>query len=150
MDAVPARLATEVWQRIVDLVAPTNQASRNELHGVAGIAASLITREAMKTSPVIVAGDGPRVRVYCIYGSDAIEGEKANEASLPSSPAETDAWTLSLPCPADDLEWISASLKKRSSRVTARDLTETDLPEAVEEARSASTATINVESFLQS
>jgi hypothetical protein len=149
VNATPVRLASEAWQRIIDLVAPTNESARAELRLVGGLAASLITREAMAKSPVIVSGDGPRVRIYCVYGTDAIEGEKANEAALSSSPAEGGVWAMSLPCPSEDLEWIAASLKKTSTRVTARDISETDLPDTAEATEAAATATINVESFLK-
>jgi hypothetical protein len=147
--AIPARSASDSWQRIIDLVAPTNAAARAELVSVAGIASSLITEEAMKSSPIIMTGDGPRLRIYCLYGDEAIEGAKTNESSIADSPAENgDGWKMSLPCPSDDLEWVHASLKKRSTRISARDLTETTLAdEATEEASTA--ATINMESFLR-
>jgi len=150
--ATPVRLATDAWQRIVDLVAPTNAAARTELTSIVGVASSLITEESMKGSPIIVTGDGPRVRIYCLYGDDALEGSKTNEATIPGSPAENgDAWKMSLPCPSDDLEWVRASLKKRSTRVTPRDMSETRLPEEADEdaTTSASAATINMESFLR-
>lgn len=150
--ATPVRLATDAWQRIVDLLAPTNTAARTELMSIVGVASSLITEESMKGSPIIVTGDGPRVRLYCLYGDDAIEGSKTNEATIPGSPAESgDGWKMSLPCPSDDLEWVRASLKKRSTRVTARDMSETRLQEEADEnaATSASAATINMESFLR-
>lgn len=146
--SIPVRFATDTWQHILDLVAPTNEAARTELAGVTGLAASLITREAMRASPIIVAGDGPQLRIYCVYGEEAVAGDQANEAALPASPAEKGAWTMSLPCPTDDLNWVRASLKKRSTRITARDVAETALPEPEEETR-ASNATINVESFLR-
>jgi hypothetical protein len=150
--ATPVRLATDAWQRIVDLVAPTNPAARTELMNIVGVASSLITEESMKDSPIIVTGDGPRVRLYCLYGEDAIEGSQTNEATIPGSSAETgDAWKMSLPCPSDDLEWVRASLKKRSGRVTARDMSETSLAEVIDEdaSTSSSAATINMESFLK-
>jgi hypothetical protein len=150
--AIPARLATDVWQRVIDLVAPTNASARAELLTVAGVASSLITEESMKASPIIVTGDGPQLRVYCLYGEDAVEGTKTNEAPIPNSPIESgDDWRMSLPCPSDDLEWVRASLKKRSTRITARDLTETTVAGETDEETSATTkaATVNMESFLR-
>lgn len=146
--SIPARLASETWLHVISLVAPTNTAAQDELRRVTGIASSLITREAMKESPIVVAGNGPRVRLYCVYGEDAIEGANVNEAALPNSPAESEIWTMSLPCPADDLSWVQASLYRLSSRVTARDLAET-APAEPEEEPAASKASINVESFLR-
>lgn len=149
--ATPVRLATATWQRIVDLLAASNVAARAELASVAGIASSLITEEAMRTSPVIASGSGPQVRVYCIYGEDAIEGTSVNESAINGSPVDAnDDWKVSLPCPPDDLEWVCASLKKRSSRITARDVAETRVSDEDDEAaRSASTPTIDMESFLK-
>lgn len=148
--AIPARLATEAWEKVIDLVAPSNAAARAELSGVAGVASSLVTDEAMKAAPIIVTGNGPRLRIYCLYGDDAVEGTKTNESSIPGSPVESGDWQMSLPCPTDDLEWVRASLKKRSSRIVARDLAETNLPEeANEESVATKAATINLESFLR-
>jgi hypothetical protein len=150
--ATPARLATNAWQRIIDLLAPTNASARSELAGVVGVASLLITEETMKSSPIIASGDGPRVRVYCVYGDDAIEGSKVSEAAIAGSPVDQDeGWKISLPCGSDDLEWVRASLKKRSAWITARDVSETQLPEEAgdENARSANAVTINVESFLR-
>lgn len=149
--ATPVRPAPDAWQRIIDLVAPRDATARAELLDIAGVAASLITEEAPKSSAIIVHGSGSRVRIYCLYGVDAIEGEKTNETAIPNSPIENGSdWKMSLPCPVDDLEWVRASLKKRSSHVTARDLGETGLPGDDEEDPSASrAATINVESFLR-
>lgn len=143
--ATPVRLATATWQRIVDLLAASNAAARAELVSVAGIASSLITEEAMRTSPIIASGSGPQVRVYCVYGEDAIERTSVNESAINGSPIRD-----RLPCPADDLEWVCASLKKRSSRITARDMAETRVPDEDDEATgSASGATIDMESFLK-
>jgi hypothetical protein len=146
--SIPVRLASETWLRVVELLAPTNAAARDELLRVKGIASSLITREAMKDSPIVVAGDGPRVRLYCVYGEQAIEGASVNEAALPGSPAESAGWTVSLPCPVDDLAWVRASLEGLSSRITARDMDETSSPETAGETSSAKAA-IDLESFFR-
>lgn len=147
--SIPARLASETWLRVIDLVAPTNTSAQDELRRVIGVASSLITREAMKESPIVVSGAGPRIRLYCVYGEASIEGEGINEATLPSSPAESETWTMSLPCPADELSWVNANLKRHSSRVTARDLAETSPPDN-EEKTTAAKASINLESFFRS
>jgi hypothetical protein len=102
----------------------------------------------MKDSPVVFAGEGPQLRFYCLYGEDAIEGAKVNEQALPGSPLGSSAWTVSLPCPAEDLSWVQESLAQLSSRVTARDAAQTSLTEAGGETTLAS-ATINLESFLR-
>ena len=120
--ACPVRSACDVWSLIVDLLAPDSGSSaRQELLGVAGIASLLIGDEALEKAPCTIYGSGPRVRVYCLYGEDAISGETANEAALASCPTEGE-WRMSLPCPAEDLEWVQKALSARSTRITARDM----------------------------
>src|SRR5258706_14935541 len=80
--SIPKRPALDTWAAIVDLLAPKPDSdSRRELESVAGIASSLVAREAM-TSPIVVYGCGPRVRIYCVYNEDAITGDAANEKRL--------------------------------------------------------------------
>lgn len=146
--SIPVRLASDTWLRVISLVAPTNTVAQDELRRVTGIASSLITREAMKDSPIVVTGDGPRIRVYCVYGEDAVEGSGVNESPLADSPAETSTWAVSLPCPADDLPWVQASLKRHSTRITARDMADRAPSESQEES-STSRASINLDSFLR-
>lgn len=146
--SIPVRLASDTWLRVIDLVAPMNAAARAELLRVTGVACSVIAREAVKDSPIVVAGKGPRVRLYCVYGEEAIEGHNVDETALPDSPAESNSWSLSLPCPADDLPWVQSSLKRLSSRVTARDMADPSPPEP-DDATTATKASINVESFLR-
>jgi hypothetical protein len=61
------------------------------------------------------------VRIYCLYNEDAIEGDEANESALAFNPTTGD-WKMSLPCPAEDLEWVQKSLGAKSARITARDM----------------------------
>ncbi len=146
--AIPVRLATLTWQVIVDLLAADNASARVELLSVTGVAASLITTECFRESPMIVTGEGPRVRIYCVYREKAIEGTGLEEQHLPESPVQGDDWSLSLPCPSEDLEWVNAALKRASARITARDATITSLPEPTDEDASVS-AVIDVEAFLR-
>jgi len=119
--SIPERTAMATWKAISALLASDSTSGpARELDSVAGIASSLITREAM-TSPVVVYGSGPRVRIYCLYNDDAIEGDDANEAPL-SFDATAGDWKMSLPCPADDLAWVQNSLRAKSTRISARDM----------------------------
>jgi hypothetical protein len=151
--ATPARHASEAWTIMVDLIAPDqNSDARKELDSVAGIAKSLIAEEAFKDAPAVVRGKGPRVRLYCLYGDDAISGEYANETTLATVPTE-EGWKLSLPCPTNDLTWVQAALKNKSTRITARDLSEpvTDEDEDSQQGNaSAKVITINREEFFRS
>jgi hypothetical protein len=120
--SIPERTAMATWKAISALLASDSTSDpARELASVAGIASSLITREAM-TAPLVVYGSGPRVRIYCLYNEDAIEGDDGNEAPL-SFDATAGDWKISLPCPADDLQWAQNSLKAKSTRISARDMT---------------------------
>lgn len=137
--ATPFRSANETWDLIVGLLAPKASGARDELVRVAGVASSLIASEACVGSPIVVWGSGPRVRLYCLFGDDAITGDDANEQAFSSAPAAGD-WSMSLPCPAEDLEWVKAALAKQSSRATARKVGDA-VPADVEETESEGAAT---------
>lgn len=120
--STPGRDASSTWAAIVDLLTQGRTgAARTELLAVSGIAASVITDQAPKGSPITVTCDGPRTRIYCLYDDDAIDGSDTNEDPLGYDPLEGD-WRISLPCLADDLDWVQRALKKHSNRITARDL----------------------------
>ncbi len=145
----PVRLATATWTTIVDLLAPeADQTARTELLTIKGIASALIASEAIKDAPIVVYGAGPRVRIYCLYGEDAMTGENANEDKLVTSPVDGD-WKMSLPVSESDLEWVQAALKEKSTRITARDLN-TEVEEMNEESTSSQSVTINREAFFRS
>lgn len=115
----PARDAGATWTAIVDMLAPEAGEKRTELLSVAGTATSIIADAAPESAPIVVTGNGPRTRIYCLYDDDAIDGSDANEAALGFDPLSGD-WAISLPCLPDDLDWVSASLKTKTSRITVR------------------------------
>ena len=120
--SIPHRGAVLTWETIVELLTQGNRDDTyGELMAVTGIAASLITDHSPQNSPIVVTCDGPRTRIYCIYGEDAIDGSGANENVLGFDPLKGD-WRVSLPCTADDLSWVQEALKKHSSRIIARNL----------------------------
>lgn len=122
--SIPQRSASATWEAIVQLIAPdTKSAARRELHAVAGAVSSCIADAALTNDPLVVYGAGPRVRIYALYGDDAIEGDGAHESPLSFVPTDGD-WRMSLPCLAEDLAWVERSLQAVSSRVTARALGE--------------------------
>lgn len=145
--AIPHRSASDTWNLIVDLLAPSAGKARSELQSVIGTTSSLIAEEVMTEAAIVVYGAGPRVRIYCLYNEDALEGDKASESTLSFVPTDGD-WKLSLPCPSDDLQWVQKALKTKSSRITARDKDAT-----VEDSDSANRAdnsiTIDKEAFLR-
>lgn len=150
--SIPKRSALETWAAIVALLAPkAGSEARRELEFVAGITSSLITREAM-SSPIVVYGCGPRVRIYCVYNEDAITGDAANESKLAFDATDGD-WHMSLPCPADDLDWVVGALAKKTKRITVRDQAEAveseDSSQALKAGGNDGTASINMEGFLK-
>jgi hypothetical protein len=102
------------------------------------------------TSPVVGWGAGPRVRIYCLYNEDAVEGDDANETALSFDPTDGD-WYMSLPCPAEDLSWVQNALKGKSKRVTARDMeTLLDSDEEESSKKSANETVVDLEAFFKS
>lgn len=122
--STPHRDALDTWKAIIELLTQGRTgADHNELLAVGGTAASVIAEQTVKDAAIVVTCDGPRTRVYCVYDDDAIDGSDAKEDALGYDPLKGD-WKVSLPCPADDLDWVNASLEKHSSRITARDSAE--------------------------
>lgn len=116
--SVPARSAVDTWSAIVDLIAPDpSSPARSNLALAAGVAHSLIASEV--SGPFVVFGSGPRVKIYCVYGDDALMDDEVSENPLPHDPTDGD-WHLSIPCPFEDLEWVERKLSS-STRVSARD-----------------------------
>jgi len=152
--AVPARPSHETWEKITAMLAPSsNSDAHSELMRVAGIATSLIAREAIKSSAIVVyGGPGPRVKIYCLYGQDAISGDSANESALATVPTQDD-WKMSLPCPKEDLSWVTEALAEKSTRITAREQSkhapdeENNTDESEEESNFGQN--INLEAFLR-
>ena len=148
--ATPVRSASAAWSVIINVLAPmADSAARLELESINGIASSLISDEALKTSPAVVYGSGPRIRLYCLYDEEAVSGESASESAFSFVPTDGE-WKMSLPCPAEDLEWVQEALKKKSSRITARDLTAAVDDGEGENQQSAEALKIDVEAFLNS
>jgi len=147
--ATPARSASKAWQIIVDLIAPMENEARSELRSIDGIASSIISTEAPKSSPITIHGKGPRVRFYCLYADDAVAGDSADEAALAECPTTTD-WEMSLPAEADDVPWVHSALAAKSSRITVREKGESvPSSDTNSEKSSATDAVINLEAFLR-
>lgn len=148
--STPQRSTSETWNVIIDLLAPSAGAARDELSKVSGIAASVIASEGPKDVPIVVRGGGPQVRIRCLYDEDATNGDSANEDKFPKCPTEGD-WSLSLPTPDEDLAWVKAALAKKSSRIKARAISD-PIPADDEESdrTKSSAATIDPEAFFRS
>jgi hypothetical protein len=146
--SVPQRSAVDTWKAIVKLIAPDSASpARCELDAVAGVACSLIASEM--SACIVVYGSGPRLRIYCVFGDDAVEGANVSENALSYVPTDGD-WQMSLPCPLDELAWVQKSLQA-SVRVSARDEGEDFCAENSEDgaAKAAAALTINLDAFLR-
>ena len=149
--ATPGRPAATTWGIIADLIAPEGSPARTEIDAIAGVAISLIAAEAMRDSPLVVYGAGPRLRIYCLYDDDAMLAEGASEEALAWRPTDGD-WAMSVPCPPDDLSWVQQALARSSDRITARDWDEYRPPErdtSELDSHTVDSGTVNVEAFLR-
>lgn len=144
----PKRDALTTWDEIVVLLTRLNADPRSELVSVAGIAGSIIGDKACEKAPIIVSCEGPQTRIYCLYDDNAVEGSDTNEDILGFDPLKGD-WSISLPCEADDLDWVQSALKQKSVRVTARDKTETN-KQAAEATQASAPLVIDTERLLNS
>jgi hypothetical protein len=145
--ATPVRSAAMTWNAIVDVLAPDGASGRTTLHGATGVAASLIAAEAWRAVPLIVSGVGPQLRIYCLYGEDAILGEDTNEDALSWSPTDGD-WRIELPCPPDDLDWVTSALADVSPRIDVVD-NSIKLESAATERAAVASPLIDAEAFLR-
>jgi len=152
--ASPERTASITWSEITALVCGSDQAAKQEFAKIEGLAGCSIAEEALRDDPLVIAGVGPRLRVYCLYGEDAITGDNRNEDSLSWKPTDG-GWKGYLPCTSEDFDWMSRAVKERSSRFSAYDVAE-GLPKEADEPQDAqaqsqgeakSTATIDAERF---
>lgn len=116
--ATPKRSAAETWRFILELVSAPGTEARQELEAAGGVAACLIADETPKEAPIVVAGCGPRLRIYCLYGEEAVTGEGSNETNLTWDSTEGE-WTMWLPAAAEDIAWVSAELGKCGKRIIA-------------------------------
>jgi hypothetical protein len=146
----PKRTATETWGVITSLLDPDpNGSGRSELEKAAGIAASSIASEAPTDDGFVVNGNGPQVRIYCLYGEDAVSDDGVNEDPFQEPPAAGD-WRLSIPCLPEDLDWMQKKLKSISSRISARAVGEKVADEQSASVTRAANFTINSNEFLKS
>jgi hypothetical protein len=112
--ANPNRTASQTWDAVTSLVCGDDDEAKAEFSRVAGVAASLIADEAPRKYPIVVVGTGPRLRVYCLYDEDAIDGEDAKEDTLSWSPTKA-GWKAYLPCPTADVSWVSVALSSKGT-----------------------------------
>jgi hypothetical protein len=107
----------------------------------------LIAAEAWRDEPAIVAGVGPQLRLFCVYGEDAIVGEDINEDPVSWSPTDGN-WTMVMPCPSQDLAWVHDAAADVSARLQIVELTAAREAATVPPTASGAPS-IDVEEFLR-
>ncbi len=118
--SIPVRSAHETWAAIVDLVIDSDSVDADQLDAAASIMESLIADEQPATVPIVFKGSGPRVLVYCLYNEEAMDAGSAVDA-LNSNPTAGN-WRVTAPCEAEDVDWMSKTLKERAARITVHDV----------------------------
>lgn len=138
--ASPARLSSATWTAIAELICKNDNDAAAEFAKVAGLGSSLINEKFLAKNPLVVKSKGPRLRVYCLYGEDAISGEDAHESGLTWSPTDDD-WHVFLPCSEDEYDEMTISLKAKSVKFSIYNL-EKGIPDdtASDTAKAASAA----------
>lgn len=148
--STPARTSGETWERIVSVISKSESQARRELEAVAGVAASIIADEIPKDVPIVILGNGPRLRVYCAYGEDAVIADDCDESELAWNPTEGD-WRMFLPCAAEDMDWVRDALAHRSTRIRPYEAEGGSIPESdsVGERVEQAAFSVNIKEFLK-
>jgi len=124
ISSIPHRSASETWQRIIDLVSTSGSKDVDQLKAAAGVMASIITDEHPAAQPIVLEGVGPQLRLYCRYGMKAVE-EGSDVDALSWNPTDGD-WTMRVPCDAENIAWVRASLATSSPRFKVFDVADPD------------------------
>jgi hypothetical protein len=141
--SIPVRSASETWSRIVELITARGSRDVDQLAAAGSVIASIISDETPAEHPFILEGCGPQLRIYCRYGSAAIQSGGDVDA-LTWNPTEGD-WTLHVPCDAENLGWVKNALARTSPRIKPFDAVKTDRAEETEEPALSGAAEIVVD-----
>ena len=143
-NASPARLSSATWKAITALVCQNDGDATKEFQKVDGVASSLINERLFKDNPMVVKNEGPRLRVYCLYGEDATTSEDSNEDGLSWKPTAKQ-WHALLPCSADELKELTAILKEKSLKFSVYDVEKGIPDDAGEEKTEKSSSAVAVD-----
>lgn len=116
----PERTSVETWVKITEIICGQNAEAKKEFVKVSNVTASLLSEEFMKDNPLVVKGSGAQLRIYSLYGEDAISGEDSNEESL-SWDITSKPWMVYLPCSKDELSWYEKTLSGLSDKFKVYD-----------------------------
>lgn len=122
VSSIPHRSAAETWEAIIDLVTGPDSKHVQQLKSAAGVMGSIITDEHPASRAMILEGVGAQLRIYCRYGMNAVD-EGGDIDSLMWNPTAGD-WTMHVPCDAENMDWVKASLARTSGRIKVFDVAE--------------------------
>jgi hypothetical protein len=114
----------------MDLIGGPKSLDLQQLSNAAGVMGSIVTDEHPALRAIMIEGVGPQLRIYCRYGMKAVEEGGAVD-SLTWNPTAGD-WKMHVPCDAENIEWVKASLSKSSPRIKVFDVAEADRAEEEE------------------
>lgn len=121
--SLPARTSKETWGTIVKLITGADSVDRAQLEAATSVLCSAIADEHSATVPIVVKGGASRLVIYTVHGADAMEVGLAVD-KLSWNPTASNAWTMTVPCSAEDVGWMSKALKERAPRITVHDVNE--------------------------
>lgn len=113
--ASPKRTASLTWDAIVNVIASQSASVKSKLNTITGIVSPIIADETLASNAITVIGTGSRLRIYCLYGEDAISDE-ANEGKLSWNLFSTDDWEIHFPVEEEDFSWTTQLLKEKDKR----------------------------------
>jgi hypothetical protein len=119
----------------MNLVSGPESRDIQQLRNAAGVMGSIITDEHPTLRAIMIEGVGPQLRIYCRYGMNAVEEGGAVD-SLTWNPTAGD-WTMHVPCDAENIDWVKASLSRSSPRVKVFDVAAADRAEEEEDGAAA-------------
>lgn len=120
ISAIPLRSGTETWDQIVKLITGASTRDGECLTAARGVMASVIADEHPAKRPFVLEGVGAQLRIYCRFGTDAIEAGESVDA-LTWNPTAGE-WILSVPCDSENIGWVRKSLARTSPRFKVFDV----------------------------
>ena len=103
ISSIPRRSAEETWSAIVELVTGDGSVDQDQLMAANSVMASLITDEIFRENHLTMTGVGPRLIVYLLHGTNAMElGDDVDRLNW--NPTAGD-WSLFVPCEDEEFDW---------------------------------------------
>tara|TARA_R110000868_G_scaffold78505_1_gene223991 strand:- start:1135 stop:1596 length:462 start_codon:yes stop_codon:yes gene_type:complete len=116
ISSIPRRSAEETWSAIVELVTGDGSVDQDQLMAANSVMASLITDEIFRENHLTMTGVGPRLIVYLLHGTNAMElGDDVDRLNW--NPTAGD-WSLFVPCEDEEFDWAKRILKERAPRIS--------------------------------